>query len=400
MNSKDFIGPNGPTDNDFYLYTMKAAVFHWYPDVSFEKAYTCRTQGISHDFLKEYLDREIKRISTFKHSPEDIEFLSNIKTPVFKNGYLRFLENQTWNANDVSFKFLDNGDLDLRIKSPWLNGMDWELYLLPVISESWTRHNMSINCIAIDQIIEYNLKNLKIKLDLLKKEAPELKFIDMGTRRRAHRLIQKINLRYIMQQHPDCLAGTSNVMLAKDLNLKVFGTHAHEWDQAHLAFAHPLKAKQLAMLRWMQTFDGDCGICLTDTFTTKHFLTIFNKLLANAYTGLRHDSGPWDVWAKNMLNHYRKLGVDPKTKTLVFSDSLDFPKMIEIYNSLKDYCKVGFGIGTNLMNDVCDLWKALSIVIKMTKCDGIDVLKISDCPEKTMCENEALKYYAFDVFGV
>jgi len=278
--------------------------------------------------------------------------------------------------------------------------MDWELYILPIISECYHKYMLKKHNVSEVEAWECGIAKLKIKMDLLKKEAPKLKFIDMGTRRRSSFAWQDAVLRYILQSHPDCLAGTSNVLLANELGIPFFGTHAHEWDCGHLAFTSFLKAKQLSMLRWMEAFEGNAGVCLTDTFTTKHFLSVFNKFIANAYTGVRHDSGPWDVWAKMILDHYVSLGIDPKTKTLVFSDSLDFPKMIEIFNALDGICKVGFGIGTNLMNDMMDLWKALSIVIKMTRCDGIDVLKISDDYQKTMCENQALKAYAFNVFQV
>jgi len=387
-----------PSDTDFYKLSMKAAYFHWYPDVEAEFAYTCRTPGIDHSFLKDRLEQEIKEIGDFKYNPYEIRQFSQV--PYFKPGYIRFLETETWNPNDVHINYLPNGGLDMRTRAPLIYGMDWEIFQLEIVSELWTRYQMKKHGVSEGQLIEEGKKRLKVKLDLLKKEAPGLRFIDMGTRRRAFAWWHRIALEFIMEYYPECLLGTSNIYLANGLKLKLFGSCGHEFDLAHLAFAPMAKAKYLAMIRWMEAFDGDCGIALTDTFTTKHFLTIFNKMLANAYTGVRHDSGPWDIWARDLIAHYKKLGIDPMTKSLVFSDTLTFPKMIEIYKALNGQAKISFGIGTDLINSCTDLWKPLSIVVKMTKCNGVDLLKISDDPGKTMCENAALKAYAFDVFGV
>jgi nicotinate phosphoribosyltransferase len=156
---------------------------------------------------------------------------------------------------------------------------------------------------------------------------------------------------------------------------------------------NPLDAKKTAMKIWLEAFDGDAGIALTDTFTTDHFLKIFNKMLANAYGGVRHDSGPWDVWAKKILNHYESMSIDAKTKTLLFSDGLNCEKMVEIYNSLKNYTQVGFGIGTNMTNDLGLGVTPLPNVIKMTKCNGVDVLKLSDDNSKSMSKNKETYEY-------
>ena len=87
-----------------------------------------------------------------------------------------------------------------------------------------------------------------------------------------------------------------------------------------------------------------------------------------------------------VINHYERLGIDPKTKTLLFSDSLDFERADKLYNMFKDRVKVAFGIGTYISNDTDEA--ALNIVMKTTKCNGMDVAKISDVPGKGMCKND------------
>lgn len=386
-----------PCDTDFYKFSMKAAVLHFYPDTDVEYVFNCRTPNISlKPFIKD-IKEQIELCAGLQYSPEELVFLS--KVPYFKQSYIRHLQTQKWDINDVIITEGDSG-IDIRVRGPWFHTIDWEIFLLAIISECWTKWQMNQLGITENQVEESGLIILKNKLDYLIKESPKLKFVDMGTRRRATKKWHEKVLRFILEYHPDCLAGTSNVNFSKQLGLKYFGTVAHEWDSAHLAFTHPVNAKKTAMLKWMEAFDGDAGTALTDTFTTDHFLTIFNKMFANAYTGVRHDSGPWDIWSKKILDHYKKLSINAKTKTLTFSDSLNVQKMVKIYNSLNEYTQVGFGIGTDITYDLGLGIKPLQIVIKMIKCNGIDVLKLSDDPAKKTCENEALYHYLKQIFSL
>ena len=137
---------------------------------------------------------------------------------------------------------------------------------------------------------------------------------------------------------------------------------------------------------WFEEFQGDNGTALTDTLGTDLFLMDFNKLQANCYTGVRHDSGDPITWGEKIIAHYEKLGIDPKTKTLIFSDGLDFDRAQEIYNHFRDRIKVSFGIGTNLSNDTDA--DPLNIVIKLQYVNGHPVAKLSDVPGKTMCQDD------------
>lgn len=128
------------------------------------------------------------------------------------------------------------------------------------------------------------------------------------------------------------------------------------------------------------------GIALTDTITTTDcFLKDFQLTYATLFNGVRHDSGNPYVWGEKMINHYKSLGIDPKTKTLLFSDSLDFKRANDLFHYFHNDINVAFGIGTYLSNDTNV--PALNIVMKTTKCNGIDVAKISDIEGKGMCKN-------------
>ena len=128
------------------------------------------------------------------------------------------------------------------------------------------------------------------------------------------------------------------------------------------------------------------GIALTDTITTDCFLKDFQLTYSTLFSGVRHDSGDPFAWGEKMIAHYQSLGINPKTKTLLFSDSLDFERANELRKAFKDRVTVAFGIGTYIANDTCE--EALNIVMKTTACNGMDVAKISDTPGKEMCKNE------------
>jgi len=112
--------------------------------------------------------------------------------------------------------------------------------------------------------------------------------------------------------------------------------------------------------------------------------------------GLRHDSGDPIEWGDKAIAHYLSLRIDPKTKRLVFSDGLDFNSAFRIYKHFADRIMVGFGIGTWLTNDMG--LTPLNIVMKIVRCNGQSVAKLSDSPGKTLCKDETFLAYLRQVF--
>jgi nicotinate phosphoribosyltransferase len=169
---------------------------------------------------------------------------------------------------------------------------------------------------------------------------------------------------------------------------KPIGTYAHEYVQMYQGIPGVTLAytNKMALEDWLDEYNGDNGTALTDTLGTDLFLKDFDRLQATCYTGVRHDSGDPIEWGEKLIAHYQKLGIDPKTKTLLFSDSLDFDKAQELYNYFKDRINVSFGIGTFLSNDTCE--KPLNIVVKLQYVNGHPVAKLSDNPGKAMCQND------------
>lgn len=107
-----------------------------------------------------------------------------------------------------------------------------------------------------------------------------------------------------------------------------------------------------------------------------------------------------------MIAHYQALGIDPMSKILIFTDSLDFDRALEICQYFSQRANISFGIGTFLANDMGDWqsnnkrYKPLSMVIKMAQCNGKAVAKISDEPEKAMCEDPLFLNHLKQCFGL
>ena len=250
----------------------------------------------------------------------------------------------------------------------------------------------------LDAVNDYDvlLKQFKRRLDekvrLLEEDTYRLSdFSEFGLRRRLSAEAQEMAVKALAEVELPAdshFIGTSNVYLAKKFNLKPVGTMAHEWIMCTGQGNHkhnPAYSNWYALDAWVKEYGILNGIALTDTITTDCFLRDFQLTYATLFSGVRQDSGDPYEWGDKMIAHYNSLGINPRTKTLLFSDSLDFERATALYDYFKDKAKVAFGIGTFISNDTDE--EALNIVMKTTKCNGMDVAKISDVAGKGMCKN-------------
>ena len=369
-------------DTDAYKLHMQQAVFHHYYDVHVAAEFRCRGD----DLLGIYAEAIREQVDAMQHlalSEEEFQWLSGL--PFFKADYLDWLKTFRFDPSQVDISN-DNGKLNIRLSGPWREVILWEVPLLAVISELVHRFR------SPEANVQLALEHLESKLadfgtltaDL---DLSAFRLMDFGTRRRFSRDVQQAIVERL-QQEP-WFIGTSNYDLARRLSLTPMGTQAHEWFQAHQQISPDLANSQIAALRaWLDEYPNQLGIALTDCITMDAFLRDFGFDFATRYQGLRHDSGDPVQWGEKAIAHYERLGIDPLSKTLVFSDNLDLPKAILLYRHFASRVQLGFGIGTRLTCDIPGV-KPLNIVIKLVECNGKPVAKLSDSPGKTICHDKA-----------
>ena len=310
-----------------------------------------------------------------------------------KESYIDFL--RLWQPRYEDFTITRDSacGLSIEAKGTWLNTSMYEIPVLAIVNEVYFRLAYDY-----DKLFESFKRRLFDKVEKLKTDEYELSaFSEFGLRRRLSLEAQRLAVETLAKASyggNSTFVGTSNVMLAKELGLNPVGTMAHEWIMCVGQGNHkhnPAYSNWYALDAWMKEYGVLNGIALTDTITTDCFLKDFQLTYATVFSGVRHDSGDPIEWGEKMIKHYESLGIDPKTKTLLFSDSLDFEKATKIERHFKDRVKVAFGIGTFISNDTDE--NALNIVMKTTFCNGMDVAKVSDCAGKGMCKNDAYVEY-------
>jgi nicotinate phosphoribosyltransferase len=344
-------------DNDLYKFTMQQAVRFLYPRAQAEYQF-CNRGGtcFPHGFAQR-IRQEIEQMARLSLSPDQKHFLETTCS-FFTPDYLNYLESYRYNPDEVTLE-QRQGALFIKICGPWHKTILWEVPLMAIISETF----FSMTHPAILSRVKTKTRNLS-KATVMAEN--QMLFADFGTRRRFSSAIQEMVISDILTHENHTLMGTSNVHFAKKFNLGSIGTLAHEWVMFHGAVAGYKKANSMAMDAWIQVFNGELGIALTDTYTTTQFLSSFDARLANRFDGVRQDSGDPMAFINNLVRHYETLDIDPRTKTIIFSDSLDIHQALAIHSECKGKIKDAYGIGTHLTNDVGVI--PLNMVIKLSRC--------------------------------
>ena len=366
-------------DNDQYKFTMQQFAWRHFPHVSVEYDLQIRTKDADLAPLAEEIREEIDALEGLTLTSEEKAFLF-AECPYLQGDYINFLESFKLRPKDVVHCGVGrDGKFYLTIKGTWVDTILFEVPILAIISEVWSKSS---------QAVKSGIPALTIteKIDMIQREAPDMFLLEFGTRRRYSYNEQLAVIREMKERIPQVLKGTSNMLIAMQLGIPAGGTMAHEMFQCAQALYPLVSHHEDLMEAWYDEFRPYLQCALSDTLGHRYFLTTFNRELANLYDGTRQDSGNPFAYGDAIVNHYRRLGIDPNSKYVVFSDSLDIPKAVSLHNAYKDRIGVRFGIGTNLTNDVGIV--PLSIVIKVQMCEGVPVVKISDSTGKTMCRDE------------
>ncbi|KAL0078244.1 nicotinate phosphoribosyltransferase [Phycomyces blakesleeanus] len=380
-------------DNDLYKFTMQNAVLKNYKDVPVVYHFINRKQNafkLNKDAVQ-WIKKQIQAMEDLYITEDELAYMAAF--PFFDTAYIDYLSHFRYRPSEqIKIKFdEETSDLDLEIVGSWPETILYETPLLALISEAYFKF------VDKDWIDDNQYERARSKASTLLEDGCQ--FFEFGTRRRRSLSVQDCVMRAFTDMKQEYInecqdkgtkalgdaAGTSNVYLAKKYNFNAVGTVAHEFFMGISALEGLKNVNKKALEVWTQTYNGALAIALTDTFTTPIFLKDFQHTLASDFTGVRHDSGDPEEFAKTIVNHYKSLGIEPSTKKIVFSDGLDVDRATSLHKLCDDLnIQSSFGIGTHFSNDFekasdpKNKSKSMSIVIKLKECNGIRVIKLSD----------------------
>ncbi len=349
-------------DTDLYKFTMMQVVLHHFPGAHVEYRFNCRNPGVDLGPYVDEIREEVAALCLLRFRESELEVLRAMR--FIKSDFVDFLGLFQLNMKSIRIERSAevSGGLSIVIKGPWLHTILFEIPVLAIVNEVYFRNTRPQPDFAEGR------RRLRAKIALVR-DNPALagcRIADYGAARHG---------------------------------LTPLGTMAHEYLQACQALGPRLRDSQtFGFEMWAREYRGDLGIALSDVYGMDAFLRDFDMYFCKLFDGARHDSGDPIVWGERLIEHYERNRVDPRTKTLVFSDSLDFPRVIELYTRFKDRARIAFGVGTNLTNDLG--YTPLQIVIKMVRCNGQPVAKLSDSPEKNLCDDTAYLAYLRQVFEI
>lgn len=358
------------TDNDLYTFTCQYYILQTYPRAEVRYTFFDRNKSIYPQGFAELLQEQINGMKDVIITEEEINFMKDTIyfLPVW---YYNFLRGYRFNPKEVTIEQDEEGHLSIGIEGPWYSTIMWEMPILSTISE-------------LLHIVKGDLEKIDMRtvyLDAFEKGAEGfgygLKISDMGTRRRTSFDVQKEVIKALIEADKHNLnpsgkfTGTSNVWFAKEFGINCIGTLSHQIISAEECVSGVFECNHNVMKKWSHVYNGDLGTYLYDCFGDDVFFSNFSKDMAKMFDGLRVDSGNEMEQLQKIMKRYRELGIDPKTKTIIFSNALTISKAISLHQHVNGQMKDSYGIGTHLCADVTDKttgqkFPYSNIVIKLT----------------------------------
>lgn len=386
-------------DQDKYKFTMLYVFFTHFSSVLSRYKFKNRSDINLIPFKDEIIE-QLKAVCELRLTDEELKFIKK-RNPYFNDAYIEFLRNMKLNFDYLDIRE-ENGELYIGThpNTPLIYTTWFEIFILSIVQEIYTRKTYpNVN-------YDEGKRLLQLKIDKANhhfKNVSNFIIAEFGCRRRFNRYWHEYVLEELAEQLPkNCFVGTSNMYFAKQFDILDIGTMAHEY----LCLGQQIQDTQLVnfqkymLQKWTNVYRGELGIALSDTVGFDAFLRDFDKYFAKLYDGVRHDSGSPFELGDRMIEHYKSLKINPNTKTVVFSDGVNFDLMIKLVDYFRGRINVSFGIGTNLVNDLGPEYKALQLVMKLVEVNGKPVAKISDSPGKGMCEDDKFLSYLKKVFQI
>lgn len=362
------------TDNDLYKFTTMNAIRKRFPDAEVVYRFVNRGGTVFPPGFADAVRREVEAMGELYLTTEAEEFMRQ-KCYYFDAVFLDLLKGFRFNPAEVTIR-QEGGQLDLEVRGLWYRTVLWEVPLMAIVSELY----FSMTGQRAEQVEEKAMAKAR-RFAAIGAEVSEF-----GTRRRYSFEVQDRVIGVLKANMGRFLKGSSNVYFSMKYGLTPMGTHPHEWFMYHGVHYGYRAANAMALKNWVEVYEGDLGIALTDTYTTDNFFSSFSTLYAKLFDGLRWDSGDPFVFTEKALQHYRSKRIDPCSKTIVYSDALDLELVERIRSFVNGRLHDVYGIGTYLTNDVGV--QPLNMVIKLFECrpkgspDFLPAIKLSDVAGK------------------
>lgn len=387
---------NSLLDTDQYIFTMCQAILRKYPNVWAKFKFKCRNKKLEFSIKqREQLLAEIKHLCSLRFTKPELDYLKSFR--YYEPFFIEFLRLFQLNEDYIRI-YSYHDELCIDIEGPLFSVIWFEVPILRIISTINHMEDGEYKWIAGKKRLANKVSY--VKSNLHRDQIKDFRLADFGTRRANSPRWHEEVIKFLMEYAKDFFIGTSNVYFAKKYGLTPIGTMAHLWVQMHQQVGVRLYDSQKESFKaWSDVYQGDLGIALSDTVGFDAFLKDFNLKMSKLFDGARHDSGDPYNWCKRLIEHYNNFRIDPKSKTAVFSDGLNFKLAVDLFKTFNGLINTSFGIGTNLTNDLGGV-EPLQIVIKMVECNYRPVAKISDSKGKGMCEDPAYLSYLKKVFSI
>ena len=385
-------------ENDLYKFSQGHYYQQIYPEAIGTFTFKDRNNLKFNQMFLITLQNEFIELDNLALTDEECEWcVENI--PYIPRHYWEWLKTFRFDHNKIHAWLDEEQHLHIEVTDIIYKVSLYEIPILAIVSEVYYKYHAIRLASMETQVVGPLRKKIQIAKD------NGFTFMEFGMRRRFSREVEEKVCEILVSECPNCV-GTSTVYFAKLLNIKPLGTIAHETFMATAAFTSPKEANHIVMENWGKVYDGNLGTVLTDTYTVDEFLRQFSKKNAKLFDGVRHDSGDPIEFGEKIIKKYESYGIDPMSKTIIFSDALDFERCAELKKYFDGRIKLSFGIGTNLTNDIHDVdlgmrIKPLNIVMKLTKVQinprqpVYNCVKLSDVPTKAMGDPKEIEVYKY-----
>lgn len=372
-------------DNDFYKFTMQHAVVKLFPKAKARYSFINRGKHAFPEGFGEVLRQAINDMANVQLTENEKAFFSTT-CPYIDPTYFDFLQGYRYDPREVKIQ-QQGSDLSVDIEGFWYRTILWEVPILSMICELYYGLT-GAQRVSDDEVADIARKKIERYREL------GVTIAEFGTRRRHSYEVHRLVVEQLKRHGEGSFIGTSNVHMAMLEQTKPIGTHAHEWFMFHAAKYGFKMANLLGLEHWSDVYRGDLGIALSDTYTSAVFFDQFDKKLSKLFDGVRHDSGDPLAFADDTIRHYERHGIDPSSKTIIFSDGLNYDKVARIAAHCEGRIGISFGIGTNFTNDVG--LPTMNVVLKMIEAHPDEaqwtpVVKLSDEPGKHTGDERAIR---------